>query len=117
MRLGMGERYAGREHQGREIAPVGAPEILDRNARRGGRLDRFGIVVEGRDPRPAGDQRRRGDAAAAAQPEDGDPFAGKRRDGDHQRIFKLDRPRSASMTAMIQKRITICGSVQPRCSK
>jgi hypothetical protein len=81
------------------------------------RAKRLGIVVEGSNPRAAGDQRSRGDAAASAQPEDGDTFAGKRRDRDHQRIFKLDRPRSASMTEMIQKRITICGSVQPRCSK
>ena len=50
MRLGMGERHAGREHQGGEIAPVGASEILDRNTRGGGRFDCLGIVVEGRRP-------------------------------------------------------------------
>jgi hypothetical protein len=33
------------------------------------------------------------------------------------RSFKVDNPASASTTAMIQKRITICGSVQPSCSK
>ena len=33
------------------------------------------------------------------------------------RSFSVDRPTSASTTAMIQKRITICGSVQPICSK
>ena len=35
----------------------------------------------------------------------------------HHRSFKVERPASASMTEMIQNRITICGSVQPFCSK
>ena len=33
------------------------------------------------------------------------------------RSFSVDSPASASTTAMIQNRITICGSVQPFCSK
>ena len=33
------------------------------------------------------------------------------------RSFSVDRPASASTTEMIQNRITICGSVQPFCSK
>ena len=37
--------------------------------------------------------------------------------GDHHRSFNVDSPASASTTEMIQKRITICGSVQPFCSK
>src|SRR5450631_4901833 len=36
--------------------------------------------------------------------------------GDH-RSFSVERPASASITEMIQNRITICGSVQPSCSK
>ena len=36
--------------------------------------------------------------------------------GDH-RSFSVERPASASITEMIQNRITICGSVQPFCSK
>ena len=35
----------------------------------------------------------------------------------HHRNFSVERPASASITEMIQKRITICGSVQPNCSK
>jgi hypothetical protein len=31
--------------------------------------------------------------------------------------LSVDNPASASTTAMIQNRITICGSVQPSCSK
>ena len=31
--------------------------------------------------------------------------------------FKVDSPASASTTETIQKRMTICGSVQPSCSK
>jgi hypothetical protein len=33
------------------------------------------------------------------------------------RSFSVERPASASITEMIQNRITICGSVQPFCSK
>ena len=43
-------------------------------------------------------------------------LAGKNSDGDH-RNFSVARPASASTTATIQKRMTICGSVQPSCSK
>ena len=35
----------------------------------------------------------------------------------HHRSFSVESPASASITEMIQKRITICGSVQPFCSK
>jgi hypothetical protein len=35
----------------------------------------------------------------------------------HHRSFSVERPASASITEMIQNRITICGSVQPFCSK
>ena len=35
---------------------------------------------------------------------------------DH-RSFSVERPASASITEMIQNRITTCGSVQPFCSK
>jgi hypothetical protein len=31
--------------------------------------------------------------------------------------FKVESPTSASTTETIQKRMTICGSVQPSCSK
>ncbi len=33
------------------------------------------------------------------------------------RSFNVERPASASITEMIQNRITICGSVHPNCSK
>ena len=36
---------------------------------------------------------------------------------DGHRNFSVDSPASASTTETIQKRITICGSVQPSCSK
>jgi hypothetical protein len=35
----------------------------------------------------------------------------------YHRSFSVERPASASITEMIQNRITICGSVQPFCSK
>ena len=36
---------------------------------------------------------------------------------ENYRSFKVESPASASTTATIQKRMTICGSVQPSCSK
>ena len=39
------------------------------------------------------------------------------RAGEVHRNFRVESPASASTTAMIQNRITICGSVQPSCSK
>ena len=60
------------------------------------------------------------DKPRTAQPEHGDLFAGKARDRDHDErylSFKVESPASASTTETIQKRMTICGSVQPSCSK
>ena len=65
----------------------------------------------------AGEQRARARQPGAAEAEDGDLLSGEGGDGDHQRSFNVDSPASASTTEMIQKRITICGSVQPICSK
>ena len=61
-------------------------------------------------------------ALALTSPEPPSPntatfLAGEAGDGNHQRSFSVDRPTSASTTEMIQNRITICGSVQPFCSK
>src|SRR6202021_1723373 len=68
----------------------------------------------------------------SAEPEHCDRLACERSDGDHDsarhsraseniqgahRSFSVERPASASITEMIQNRITICGSVQPSCSK
>ena len=74
------------------------------------------VVVEGDDLGAALDQRRRRQQSGLAEAEDRDRLAGERGDRDH-RNFSDARPASASTTATIQKRITICGSVQPSCSK
>src|SRR5690606_1173234 len=96
--------------------PVGRTDILDRHAFGLRRLPRRFSIVPGGDIGAAGHQRPGRRDAAAAETKDGDAAAGKGRDGDHL-SFRLDRPISASTTAMIQKRMTICGSVQPICSK
>src|SRR5262249_23120196 len=62
-------------------------------------------------------QRARTRQSRPAQAEDGDLLSGKDGDGDHHRSLSVESPTSASTTATIQKRITICGSVQPSCSK
>ncbi len=75
-----------------------------------------GVVVEGDDLGAALDQRARRQQSRIAEAEDRDMLAGEGGDRDH-RNFNVARPASASTTATIQNRITICGSVQPSCSK
>ena len=66
---------------------------------------------------PPAEQRARAREPRAAEAEHGDLLSGEGGDGDHHRSFSVESPASASTTEMIQKRITICGSVQPFCSK
>ena len=77
------------------------------------------LVVEHDHVGAAGNQRAGGEQPRLAEAEDGDFPTGKRGDwGSWIYLnFSVARPASASTTATIQKRITICGSVQPSCSK
>ena len=117
----MGERDAGGEDQRGETLPVGDAQIFHGDAGGLGRGDRLAIIVPRRHPGAAGGQRQRRRAAAGAEAEHGNAFAGKGGDGGHvclnHLILRLDRPMRARRTAMIQKRITICASVQPSASK
>ena len=84
----------------------------------GGRLrHRLGVVVAADHLGAAGQQRAGAHEPRAAEPEHGDLLAGEGGDRDHYRSFSVESPASASTTEMIQNRITICGSVQPSCSK
>ena len=73
-------------------------------------------VVERDDVRAAREQRARARHARRAEAEQRDLLAGEGGDRDH-RSFRVESPTSASTIEMIQKRITICGSVQPFFSK
>ena len=120
MRRRMGERNAGRQHQRRELRPISAAQIGGRDAGGVGLRHALRIVVVGDDIGAAGHERAGARQPRAAQPEHGDLFAGKGRDRNHDesyRSFKVDSPASASTTETIQNRMTICGSVQPSCSK
>ena len=77
------------------------------------------VIVIGDDVGAAGEQRAGARQPGAAEPEHGDLFACEGRDRDHGGYlsFKVESPASASTTETIQKRMTICGSVQPSCSK
>ena len=69
---------------------------------------------------PPAFKRARRRQAGARQPEDADClFPEELLDRDHRphRSFNVESPISASTTAMIQKRITMVGSLQPSCSK
>ena len=82
----------------------------------------LGIVVPGDDVGAAGERARGSSRAPSRRGRTPRPcLPAKVRDRDHRLdltcSFRVERPISASTTAMIQKRITICGSVQPFCSK
>ena len=118
MRRRMRERHAGRQHQRGDLRPVEFAQILRLEAG-GARLgELLVVVIEGDDLGAARGQRARRQKARTAEAEDRDLLT--REDGDRgSRIhlnFSVARPASASTTATIQNRITICGSVQPSCS-
>ena len=83
MRRRMGERHAGRQHQRRDLAPIGVAQIGGRNAGRVGFRHARRVVVEGDDVGAAGEQRAGARQPRAAQPEHRDLFAGKGRDRNH----------------------------------
>ena len=115
----MGERHARRENERSEAAPVGGGKIDRREARRDGALARLRVVVPGRDFGAAGDERaqRRQARAAEAEQRDVADREGSRPASSLTSASSVARPIIASTKAMIQKRMTICGSDQPSCSK
>ena len=119
MRLGEGQRDAGRQHQRRDAAPVDARRIDAASHLGGGRLARLGAVVPGQHLGAAFRERAHRGTPGARETQHRDPFSGKFLDDDHRlhRSFSVESPAIARMIAMIQKRITIFGSSQPSCSK
>ena len=118
MGLRMGQRHAGREHKHLEAAPVGLGEIDQSGARGLSALPRGRVVVPRSHFRPACDKRPRRRQSRAAEAEEGDALPAQALDRRHRHLsFSDARPTIASTNAMIQNRITICGSDQPSCSK
>ena len=118
MRDGMRQRRAGRQNQRVEPAPVGAIQILDMDFL-GERLGAPRLaIVPGRDIGAAGDKRLRGGEPGAAKTKERHAPAVECADRRHRHLnFSVESPMSASTNAMIQKRITICGSFHPFSSK
>ena len=85
VRLGMRERHAGRQHEGRKSAPIGGGDILDRKAGRRRRAASRGAVVGGDHRRPAGGQRAARGDARNAETEHGDSAARECGDRSHRR--------------------------------
>jgi hypothetical protein len=118
VRRRMRERHAGCKDERGDLAPVGASQVGSREA--GGLClpHPLQVVIARDHVGAAGSQRLAARQTRAAETEHGDGLAGEGRDRDHdQRNFSVESPIRASTTEMIQKRITICGSVQPSCSK
>ena len=115
MRLGMGQRHAGRQHQCGDARPIEFAQIPRLEAGGLRRDHALVAVIEGDNLGTARSKRARRQQTRTAEAKDRDLLTSKNGDGDH-RNFSVARPASASTTATIQKRMTICGSVQPSCS-
>src|SRR5262249_27786471 len=104
-------------HERGNSCPVDLPQVAarDAGARRFGHG--LGAIVPGDDVGAAREQRARARQSRPAEAEEGNLLSGKDGDGNHHLSLSVDSPTRASTTEMIQKRITICGSVQPSCSK
>ena len=112
----MRQRHAGGQHEGGNAGPIEPAQVGSGQAGLGRLGDLAGIVVERDDLRTPGDERVTGGETRGAEAENRELLSGKDRDRNH-RSFSVDRPASASTKAMIQKRMTICASVQPSFSK
>jgi hypothetical protein len=118
MRLGMGERHARRENECSKSTPVGCGKIDRRETFSDRALARPRVVVPGRDLGAAGNERAQRRQTRAAEAEQRDALSTQSLDRGHRHLsFSVARPIIASTKAMIQKRMTICGSDQPSCSK
>jgi len=112
----MGERHAGREHERGNARPFDTAQVLDRKTLAGRFRRLAGRIVAGDHPGAAGLQRAAHGEAGRAEAEHRKGASGKGGERDH-RSLRVERPASASTKATIQKRMTICGSVQPSFSK
>ncbi len=118
MRRRVRQRHPRRQHVEPETAPIRPSEIDEGDARGGRPVARFRAIVPGRDRRAAFDQRAQGGKSRAAKAEYGDVLSAQSFDRRHHHLsFSDARPIIASTKAMIQKRMTICASDHPRCSK
>ena len=81
--FGMGQRHAGRQHQGGEAGPVGLAQVGHCQAFGGGGLAGGGLFIPHHHLGPASHQRARGGQAGPGQAEHGDTLAFKTSDGDH----------------------------------
>ena len=118
MRDGMRQWRAGRQNQRVEPAPVGAVQILDMDFLGDGLGAARLAIVPGGDIGAAGDKRLRGGEPGAAKTKERHAPSIECADRRHRHLnFSVESPMSASTNAMIQKRITICGSFHPFSSK
>ena len=119
MRLRMGQRHAGR--RARTPGTRASRLERDRPAERppaSARSRAAGLSSQAATSAPPATSARAVDSPEPAEAEEGDALSTQGLDRRHRHLsFSEARPTIASTKAMIQKRMTICGSDQPSCSK
>ena len=83
MRFRVGQRHAGRQHQGGKARPIGLAQIADGNTGLPGFGNPVRVVVRGHHIRPALKQRVGGRDTGTAETEQCNPFSLERRDRNH----------------------------------
>ncbi len=114
----MGERHARRQHQRGDVRPVERAQILRGDAAACASATDFSLSSKATTSAPPACSARADNRPEPPSPKTATFLPAKVVTGikDYLSLSEA-RPASASTTATIQKRMTICGSVQPSCSK
>ena len=81
VRIGMGQRHAGREHEGFDARHIGRDEVFELETGGSGPFATGAMIVPHDNIRTAGNERLSADKAGGTEAEDGDALSGEGRDG------------------------------------
>ena len=117
MGRGMGERNARRKNERGKARPVCGDQIHHRRALRHGALTRGLAIIPGGHFGAAREKRAHRRKPRPAKAKERDSASTKAGGWSHHLTLSVASPMRARTKETIQKRITICGSDQPSCSK
>ena len=118
VRLGMGQRHAGREHEEPKPRQSASARSTSAKPAAAARSRAAGLSSQAATSAPPATSARAVDRPEPPRPNSATLCAAQGLDRRHRHLsFSVERPTIASTKAMIQNRMTICGSDQPSCSK